>query len=341
MCAARVDLSAALSALQNQNLSLAEMECRSALRSSPTSAAALCVLASLHSDRGDDVEALRLYRSAMFCSPTYRGSYQPLAQCLYLLGRFDEAAEAFRDWARIEPNNAEARHMGAAAGNCAAPERCSEEYVKAHFDRFSGSFDAVLIQQLGYRGPKVVAGALGKHRPPERSLDILDAGCGTGLCGPAIRDFCRSLVGIDLSEKMIERARTRGCYDELLVSDLCEFMVSRPASFDAIVSCDVLIYFGALEQVVKRMHDALRLDGLLILSIEALSGEGNDPYRLQVSGRYAHRESYFLKTIRDSQLKILSIEQQCLRLELGERITFHVLVAQKLCSSQINAPVDR
>ena len=39
-----------------------------------------------------------------------------------------------------------------------------------------------------------------------RSLDVLDAGCGTGLCGPLVAPYARRLVGVDLSERMLARA---------------------------------------------------------------------------------------------------------------------------------------
>ena len=38
-----------------------------------------------------------------------------------------------------------------------------------------------------------------------RSLDVLDAGCGTGLCGPLVAPYARRLVGVDLSEAMLAR----------------------------------------------------------------------------------------------------------------------------------------
>ena len=34
------------------------------------------------------------------------------------------------------------------------------------------------------------------------SLDILDIGCGTGLAGAWLKDYARSLVGVDLSEQV-------------------------------------------------------------------------------------------------------------------------------------------
>ena len=38
-------------------------------------------------------------------------------------------------------------------------------------------------------------------------LDVLDLGCGTGLCGPLLRPYARALAGVDLSPQMLERMR--------------------------------------------------------------------------------------------------------------------------------------
>ena len=43
----------------------------------------------------------------------------------------------------------------------------------------------------------------------------MDAGCGTGLCGPMFRNISSYLAGIDLSQRMIDRARAREVYDSL------------------------------------------------------------------------------------------------------------------------------
>ena len=44
---------------------------------------------------------------------------------------------------------------------------------------------------------------------PAKALDILDAGCGTGLCGPLLAPYARRLVGVDLSDGMLKHAREK------------------------------------------------------------------------------------------------------------------------------------
>ena len=50
------------------------------------------------------------------------------------------------------------------------------------------------------------------------------------------------LVGVDMSAKMLSKARKAGYYDELLHATILDFASdAAPASFDAIVIGDVLV----------------------------------------------------------------------------------------------------
>src|SRR5262245_51142871 len=157
--------------------------------------------------------------------------------------------------------------MVAAVSQHDVPARAADDYVRELFDGAARSFDANL-GKLNYRAPELVVAAL---NATGAALDaVLDAGCGTGLCGPLLRPHCARLVGVDLSSQMVERARGRQCYDELVVDELSTFMRSRPSAFDAIVSADTLVYFGALEEPLSAAHVALRDAGVLVFTVEAL-----------------------------------------------------------------------
>ena len=54
------------------------------------------------------------------------------------------------------------------------------------------------------------------------ALEVLDAGCGTGLAAPLLGPYARRLVGVDLSGAMLEQARALPQYDEL-VEELTKF----------------------------------------------------------------------------------------------------------------------
>ena len=63
----------------------------------------------------------------------------------------------------------------------------------------------------GYDIPNLLARLLAKELGSEASqADILDLGCGTGLFGASAKPRCNSIVGIDLSRRMLAAAATAG-----------------------------------------------------------------------------------------------------------------------------------
>ena len=279
--------------------------------------------------------ALSCFRSAVEHGPGHAAAYEAMATLLYRAGRNSEAAEAYREWLKYEPDNSIARHMLAATSGEGVPVRAGDEYVAEMFDQFAETFDENL-QELGYRAPELVAAALhgttaSATGPAEGAqaakLDILDAGCGTGLCGPLLRARARTLVGVDLSAGMVEKARPRGVYDDLVVQELVSFMASRPDAFDAIVSADTLVYFGALEEALGAAYASLRDGGLLVFTVERL--EGDAPYRLEPHGRYAHSAAYVREAMGAAGFQELKLTEEALRRERGAEVNGYVVVARR------------
>jgi predicted TPR repeat methyltransferase len=183
-----------------------------------------------------------------------------------------------------------------AVGLAAAPSLAPEQ-VSQLFDRYADTFDAHLREKLNYRVPELIAAAVARLRPGAAAgtggLDILDLGCGTGLCGPPLRPLARSLAGVDLSAAMIEKARERGVYDRLDVGDLVDALAAAPHnSFDLLVAADVLNYIGDLAPVMEAATAALRTGGLFVFTVEAAPA-GETRFQLRpATHRYAHAETY-------------------------------------------------
>jgi predicted TPR repeat methyltransferase len=161
-----------------------------------------------------------------------------------------------------------------------------------------------------------------------KSLDVLDAGCGTGLCGPLIAPYSRRLVGVDLSARMLARARDRDVYDELVKHELTAYMAGFAGAFDVIVSADTLVYFGPLEGVVAAASSALRPGGRLVFTVEELIGS-DAGYAISVSGRYRHARAYLDHVLANANLEPAIVPAE-LRLEAGDPVPGLVVRATRL-----------
>ena len=166
------------------------------------------------------------------------------------------------------------------------------------FDGFSKSYDKTL-QSLGNRGPDIVGLVLAQLGfAKKRTLMVLDAGCGTGLCAPYLRPLAKVLHGCDLSEGMLTEAKRKGRYDLLTRSDLSSIGTLPAGPFDLIVTSDVLVYFGDLAEVFANFAKITRPGGWLIITVE----DAGDPgpargWELGVSGRHRHSLAYLQRAL--------------------------------------------
>ena len=198
----------------------------------------------------DAVEgALSAWGRALELEPGMRNVAIPYGHLLYRLNRIDEALEFYHRWQSACPHDPVPQHMLAAMGGAERPARASDGYVRATFDDFAESFDQNL-GDLKYAAPQLLYAAVASSMAPGAAeLQVLDLGCGTGLCGPLLRPIARHLVGVDLSPKMLAKAAGRGVYDQLNCAELTRWLASCSQRFDLVVAADVLCYFGDLAVV--------------------------------------------------------------------------------------------
>src|SRR5436189_1242212 len=310
-------------------LAEAEAAYRAAIRIDPEHSDAYHNLGVLLNAQKRPREAALCFSKVITLRPKDREARMLLALAHCNLGEVEKAEEIFREWLEDDPDDPIARHMLAACAGRNVPPRASDAFIERTFDSFAASFDSKLAK-LSYRAPALVTEMLkGSGISPAKSLDVLDAGCGTGLCGSFVAPYARRLVGVDLSERMLDQARERNVYDELFKCELTAYLAGCDETFDVIVSADTLVYFGALDAVVGAAANALRSGGRLIFTVEELVGaEQEAGYSLGTSGRYRHARDYLQAVLTGAALRpeIVSAD---LRLEAGEPVAGLVVQGTK------------
>jgi predicted TPR repeat methyltransferase len=205
------------------------------------------------------------------------------------------------------------------------PEQSPTDYVVSLFDNYANRFDNHLTNYLGYRGPQQLFNAIiPLLDDPSQKLDILDLGCGTGLCGVEFAANAKRLVGVDLSPRMLVKCKERGLYTDLIESDVTDALHQSTQPFDLILSADVFVYIGMLDEIFALVNKILNPGGLFAFTIEDNNTE--EDYRLTSAGRYAQSLGYIQRLSESHGFEQLTRVPVTIRMEKGSPIPGSIIV---------------
>ncbi len=323
----------ALALLHNGTPAEAISACRRALTFDPASGEALVVHGQALRATGQLAEAVRTGRRLVALEEADKETILAVAALLTETGHGVEAVALYRRALATDPDDTVLAHLVDAmtgAGTAKAPER----YVSQVFDSYADHFDDHLVGHLGYRAHEMVTRVTVDLLPRDSGARVLDAGCGTGLCGPLLRPAAARLVGVDLSSGMLAKARSRGIYDALEHEELVRFMSGTAECFDAVVSADVLCYVGDLSPLFRAAARVLASDGLLVFTVERREGSG---FHLTPSGRYAHGLDH-LRGCAQEFFRARGIGSVILRTEASVPVHGYLCVFQKRMAADRQGP---
>jgi len=111
-----------------------------------------------------------------------------------------------------------------------------------------------------------------------------DLGCGAGCSGIAFRPCAQHMIGVDLSAEMVDKARQRNCYNELVVGNVECVLRRQPKEgkhcsnpnhgllacqkFDLIFACNVFVYIKDLRNLFDDVRKILNEGGIFAFSVE-------------------------------------------------------------------------
>ncbi|MFZ6644980.1 tetratricopeptide repeat protein [Undibacterium sp. TJN25] len=306
------------------------------IRIDPSYAPAYFNLGVALSDEGNWEVALQRFATALRLNPELADAHYNKAIAEKQLYRTEESLASFREVLRLQPDNGLAQHYVALLTGTAS-DRAPDDYIVSVFDGSAEHFDEHLVEELQYDTPQLLVDMLQQHaHAGEKAWAVLDIGCGTGLVGAAIAPFAHCLAGVDLSARMLEKARQRKLYDRLEQSELLAMMKKEAdASYDVITSADVFIYIGRLEGVFEQARRLLKPDAYFAFSAESLddlleedAGTGED-YRLNPSGRYAHAAAYLRRLAATHDFEVRSMFSTPARLERGYPVLAWLALCQR------------
>jgi len=200
--------------------------------------------------------------------------------------------------------------------------------ITGMFDSYAARFDHDLVVQLKYKLPRDVAQMISQWHP-DRKVDVLDLGCGTGLLGACLGRINGALIGVDLSQEMIEKAAAHNVYDRFHRVNILDALEATPSDhYDIITALDVLIYVGNLDAVIPNAYRILLTGGRFVFSCEA-GAAGEADYALQSTFRYTHQRSHVQHLLQEAGFGDIDIQDRVLRHESGEPVQGFLVTARK------------
>ena len=274
---------------------------------------------------GRNKDAILSLQRALAIQPDESVVHAYLSRLFIADGDLPQATFHLRHYLRLVPED----HIGAKmllayTGAEAIPDRPAQSYIERFYDNYADSYDQKLVDGLHYQAPQMILAALQEYR--HEKIDILDLGCGTGLCGQAVRPMAKRLDGVDLSPQMLAKAQQRNIYNELTVADIYPFMDKKAGCYDVIVAAGVFEHIGDPRQVFAAVFSALREPGLFIFTAEDNSTQG---LSVNSSGYYMHGQTYLTDRATQSGFSLTALKPTVLWIENGTPVQGLCVVLSK------------
>ncbi|MEP0942364.1 MAG: class I SAM-dependent methyltransferase [Rhizobiaceae bacterium] len=148
----------------------------------------------------------------------------------------------------------------------------TNDQTRDHYRSWAETYDKEVAEVNGYAQPQRVADMLDKLRS-EKDCRILDAGCGSGLSGEALKAAgFSSIDGCDFSPEMLEKSLEKGCYAKLFEADLNATIPDTPNAAYDVVTCVGVFSFGHVyPDACDELLRVLKPGGHMLIAL-------NEPY---------------------------------------------------------------
>jgi predicted TPR repeat methyltransferase len=195
------------------------------------------------------------------------------------------------------------------------------DLVKKRFDKLAETYEQALTR-FKYFGVDHLYRVFLHHIEDGSQIDrfdILDLGCGTGLCGQKFKPFARKLDGVDLSPKMLDVARNLGIYDQLHSDDVQAYLTrAQPNTYDLVTAAGLFVYLNKLQTVFARCFSVLRPGGMFVFTIDRHVENVKDVMPRPRSGlMFTFSREYVERSLHSAGFQLITVET------IDDRLNWH------------------
>ncbi len=237
-------------------------------------------------EQGRINDAIARFKITLWFSQNHVPSLYNLG-CLYLhKGEDTQATDCFVKVLKLQPRHENALFMlssyrpdmlKAEMRPSTIPRVIAEDY----FDGLAYDYD-FMQEAAGYRGHTLTHQLLSTEFDKyTKYRDLLDLGCGTGLCGGLFTDRISNIVGVDISNVMLDMAYNRidkygvKIFNKLLHQDMRDYLAETTQPFDVVLCINVLQHVGDLSGLFIAIDRVMKPGGFFALTFQSYPQAGN------------------------------------------------------------------
>ena len=189
------------------------------------------------------------------------------------------------------------------------------KFTQELFNLFADNYEQVM-NNINYTLPQQLANILS----PIFGI-IIDLGCGTGLTGTALKNENNTLIGVDISDKMLQMAQSTNVYNQLILDDINHYCKNLPYA-DWVIAADVFGYVGNLDTLINNIYPRN-------LCFSIVTDDKCDKYRLEHNGRYRHNPLYIKKLLQKSGYSNIIEKNSIIRTENNSPVKGIIFIAKE------------
>ncbi|KAF2635915.1 S-adenosyl-L-methionine-dependent methyltransferase [Massarina eburnea CBS 473.64] len=145
----------------------------------------------------------------------------------------------------------------------------SPEDSRRLYDQWATSYDTDMTAH-DFTAPRIVAELAAKYlsNTPNSSVEILDAGCGSGAVGLELNKLgYRKIDGLDISQGMLDVARKLEVYRDLKIADLTKRLEAKDGAYGALVCCGTFTHGHVGKEPLEDFMRVVKSGGVLVATV--------------------------------------------------------------------------
>jgi len=256
------------------------------------------------------------FRLVLYFDPEhYEATYQ-LSKCLIAKKKIRSAEKKLNKVLEVKKDFAEAKYLLGILGKQNDVDSIPLSVIQAHYDDIAHDFNRTFNSKRGYKLSEYMSESLCNNIADyDKKYKVLDLGCGTGKCSEALSKKLNadSIIGVDISEKMLEEAQkcSQGgspLFDKLVNVNYIDFLNKTKSDYDIILAGTSLHFIKDLQETLSLICKNLQSKGYLIFSVEK-SYDKNLARINRTYENFCYSEKYIKESIKKSQLNLIELDE--------------------------------